>query len=254
MAVSAIYIALMPAAAKSLLSSIYLGNALNVLGMLPDNSVDLILTDPPYGINYMSRSKSLPLTKISNDKGDEAYKLLDEALAIAHNKLKPDRHVYIFTNWQAFEGMAPIVRKYFKLKGALAWIKNNRTRGDLKGNYGYQYEMVLYAHKGRRWLFGKRDSDVLYFDKVPTQYMQHPTEKPIRLMEYLIGKSTDEGEVVLDMFMGSGSTCVAAKNMGRRYIGIEMEPTWFEVAKKRLEDAGQQSYSLGLSSCDLSNS
>src|SRR5947209_7397127 len=241
----------MPAAVKSLMSSVYLGNALDVLGMLPDNSVDLILTDPPYGINYMSRSKSLPLTKITNDKGDEAYELLDKVLALAEKKLKPDRHIYIFTNWQAFEGMAPVVRKYFKLKGALAWIKNNRTRGDLKGNYGYQYEMVLYAHKGRRWLFGKRDSDILYFDKVPTQYMRHPTEKPIKLLEYLIGKSTEEGEVVLDPFMGSASTCVAAKNTGRRYIGIEMEPTWFEVAQKRLEEAKQQSYSMISSSCDL---
>ena len=244
----------MPAAVKSFMSSVYLGNALDVLGMLPDNSVDLILTDPPYGINYMSRSKSLPLTKITNDKGDEAYELLDKVLALAEKKLKPDRHIYIFTNWQAFEGMAPVVRKYFKLKGALAWIKNNRTRGDLKGNYGYQYEMVLYAHKGRRWLFGKRDSDILYFDKVPTQYMRHPTEKPIKLLEYLIGKSTEEGEVVLDPFMGSASTCVAAKNTGRRYIGIEMEPTWFEVAQKRLEQVKEQSYSLISSSCDLSNS
>src|SRR5437588_2804127 len=244
----------MPAAVKSLVSSIYLGNALDVLSLLSDNSVDLILTDPPYGINYMSRSKSLPLTKISNDKGIEAYELLDKVLRLAEKKLKPDRHIYIFTNWQAFEGMAPVVKKYFKLKGALAWIKNNRTRGDLKGNYGYQYEMVLYAHKGRRWLFGKRDSDILYFDKVPTQYMQHPTEKPIKLLEYLISKSTEVSEVVLDMFMCSGSTCVAAKNTGRRYIGIEMEPTWFAVAKKRLEEADQQSYSLISSSCTLSNS
>src|SRR5207245_9029637 len=117
-----------------------------------------------------------------------------------------------------------------------------------------QYEMVLYAHKVSRWLFSKRNSHILYFDKVPTQYMQHPTEKPIKLLEYLIGKSTEVGEVVLDMFMGSGSTCVAAKNTGRRYIGIEMEPTWFEVAKKRLEQATQQSYSLISSSCNLSTS
>src|SRR5260370_17102498 len=113
------YICSMPAASTSYLSSIYLGNALVVLRWPPDNSVDLILTDPPYGINYMSRSKSLPLTKISNDKGSEAYELLDKALEIAERKLKPDRHVYIFTNWQAFKGMAPVVRNYFKLKDAL---------------------------------------------------------------------------------------------------------------------------------------
>src|SRR6266568_1648722 len=217
------------------MSQIYLGDCLDILKTLPDESVDCIITDPPYGINYLSRSHSLPLTKVANDKGNEAYTLLDKALAIAWHKLKPDRHVYIFTNWQAFEGMAPIVRKYFRLKGALAWIKNNRTRGDLKANYGYQYEMVLYAHKGRRWLFGKRDSDVLYFDKVPSNYMQHPTEKPVKLLEYFIQKSTLEGEVVLDMFMGSGSTCVAAKRTNRRYIGIELEQEWFAVATKRLE-------------------
>jgi site-specific DNA-methyltransferase (adenine-specific) len=217
-----------------MMSRIYLGNCLDVLETLADESVDCIITDPPYGINYLSRSHSLPLTKIAND-GEEAYELLDKALAIARYKLKPDRHLYIFTNWQAFESMAPIVRKYFTLKGALAWIKNNRTRGDLKGNYGYQYEMVLYAHKGRRYLFGKRDSDVLHFDKVPTQLMQHPTEKPVKLLEYLIAKSTAEGETVLDMFMGSGSTCVAAKRLHREYIGIELEKEWFEVATKRLE-------------------
>ena len=96
---------------ESLKSSIYLGDCLALLDGLPDESVDLIRTDPPYGINYSSRSRSLPLTNIANDKGVEAYELLDKALAIASKKLKPDRHVYIFTNWQAFEGMAPIVRE-----------------------------------------------------------------------------------------------------------------------------------------------
>jgi DNA modification methylase len=223
----------MSATVEPLTSQIYLGDCLDVLPMLPDNSVDLILTDPPYGYNYLSRSHKLPLTKIANDD-QEAYGLLDKALAIAWHKLKPDRHVYIFTNWQSYEQMAPIVRKYFKQKGALVWVKNNRTRGDLKGNYGYQHEDIMYFHKGRRWLFGKRDSDVLLFDKVPAQAMRHPTEKPLKLLEYLISKSTENGEVVLDMFMGIGSTCEAAKNVGRRYVGIELEKVWFEVAKARL--------------------
>jgi site-specific DNA-methyltransferase (adenine-specific) len=104
----------------------------------------------------------------------------------------------------------------------------------LKGNYGYQYEMILFAHKGRRYLNGSRDANILHFDKVPTQAMRHPTEKPIKLLEYLISKSTFEGEVVLDMFMGSGSTCVAAKQTHRHYIGIELEKEWFDVALSRV--------------------
>lgn len=215
-------------------SALHLGDCLEVLSSLPDNSIDCILTDPPYGINYLSRSHSLALTRIAND-GQEAYELLDKALSLAYQKLKPDRHVYIFTTWQAYEPMAAITRKYFNLKNVLIWAKNNRTRGDLKGNYGYQHEMIFYAHKGRRHLFGKRDGNILSFAKVATQAMQHPTEKPLRLLEYLISKSTQEGETVLDMFMGSGSTCVAAKQTNRKYIGIEMEPVWFQVAQERVK-------------------
>ncbi len=215
-------------------SELHLGGCLEVLELLPDESIDCIVTDPPYGINYLSRSHSLPLTRIAND-GMEAYKLLDDALAVAYDKLKPNSHVYVFSTWQAYEPMATVVRKYFNLKNVLIWAKNNRTRGDLKGNYGYQYEMILYAHKGRRYLLGSRDANILYFRKVPTQSMQHPTEKPVQLLEYLISKSTREGETVLDMFMGAGSICLAAKRTNRRYIGIELEPAWFAVATKRLE-------------------
>lgn len=214
-------------------SQLHLGNCLEVLERLPDESVDCIVTDPPYGIHYQSRSHVLALTRIANDDG-HAYELLDKTLAIAITKLKPNSHVYIFTTWQAYAPMAEVVQKHFTLKNALIWEKNNRTRGDLKGNYGYQYEMILYAHKGRRYLLGSRDANILPFNKVPSNYMQHPTEKPVQLLEYLISKSTVEGEVVLDMFMGIGSTCVAAKNTGREYIGIELEPVWFEVAKTRL--------------------
>lgn len=214
-------------------SALHLGDCLEVLASLPDNSIDCILTDPPYGINYLSRSHTLALTRIAND-GQEAYTLLDKALALAYQKLKPDRHIYIFTNWQAFEAMAPIVRKYFTLKNRLVWAKNAWTRGDLKGNYGYQDEEILYAHKGRRHLFGKRGGTILSFAKVATQKMRHPTEKPVELLKHLIEHSTQPGEMVLDMFAGVGSTCVAAKELGRRYIGIELEPTWFKIAEERL--------------------
>ena len=130
--------------------------------------------------------------------------------------------------------MAAIVRKHFNLKNALIWVKNNVTRGDLKGNYGYRYEMVLYAHKGRRYLNGRRDDNILHYNRVPTQAMRHPTEKPLQLLEYLISKSTAVGETVLDPFMGSGTTCLAAQRLGRNSIGIELERVWYELAASRL--------------------
>jgi DNA modification methylase len=214
-------------------SRIYLGDCLAVLETLADESVDCIITDPPYGISYLSRSHSLPLTKIANDKGNEAYKLLDNALAIAWKKLKPDRHVFIFTNFQAYEYMAPIVRKYFNLKGACVWVKNNGTRGDVKATFSRAHEDIIHAQKGRRWLFGKRDFDVFQFKRVATQHMQHPTEKPVALLKYLIEKSTLPGEVVLDPFAGVGSTLVAAQQTGRIPVGIELERAFAEVAASR---------------------
>lgn len=215
-------------------SQLLLGDCRTALQCLPNASVDCIITDPPYGINYQSRSRTLALTRIANDNA-QAYALLDQALTLASQKLKHDRHIYVFTTWQAFAPMAEIVRKYFTLKNVLVWAKNNRTIGDLKGNYGYQYELILYAHKGRRHLFGSRDANILSFKKVSTRAMQHPTEKPVKLLEYLIAKSTLAGEVVLDMFAGSGTTCLAARHLHRAYIGIEVEPAWYEVANKRLE-------------------
>ncbi|HVB24075.1 MAG TPA: DNA methyltransferase [Ktedonobacteraceae bacterium] len=214
-------------------SFLFHADCLEVLGDLPDNSVDCIITDPPYGINYKSLSHSLPKATIAND-GPEAYDLLDKALALAVNKLRLNSHVYIFTDWHAYEPMAEVVKRYFNLKNVLVWVKNNRTRGDLKGNYGYQHEMVFYAHKGRRHLVGKRDGNVLNFNKVYSNRMIHPVEKPIKLLEYLIGKSTNEGETVLDPFMGSASTCIAARNLKRNYIGIELDEVWYKVARERL--------------------
>jgi site-specific DNA-methyltransferase (adenine-specific) len=214
-------------------SLLFLADCLDVLPGLMNESVDCLITDPPYGISYKSLSHALPQTTIVND-GPEAYDLLDKALAIAVDKLKVNSHAYIFTDWHAFAPMAEVVKRYFNLKNVLVWVKNNRTRGDLKGNYGYQYEMILYAHKGRRYLSGRRDANILRFDKVPSNHMQHPTEKPVALMEYLLTKSTDEGETALDMFMGVGTTCVAAQRTNRRYIGIELEPAWFALAAQRL--------------------
>lgn len=214
-------------------SFLFLGDCLEILPTLLDDSIDLLCFDPPYGVNYKSLSHSLPKTTIAND-GPEAFSLLDKALVLAVPKLKTNSHVYIFTDWHVFAQMAAIVRKHLNLKNALVWVKNNRTRGDLKGNYGYQYEMVLYAHKGRRHLIGKRDGNVMYFNKVYTKNMRHPTEKSVSMLEYLISKSTIEGETVCDPFMGSASTCVAARNLKRSYIGIELDEIWYRVARERL--------------------
>jgi site-specific DNA-methyltransferase (adenine-specific) len=209
------------------------GDCLSLLQSLPDESVDLILIDPPYGVNYLSRNKSLATTRVAND-GQEAYDLLDKALAIAVRKLKPNRHVIIFTNFQAIEFMLPIVRKYLKIKGVCVWVKNNGTRGDLKGAWSRAHEEIIHAANGRPFLNGKRDLDVFEYKRVATQHMRHPTEKPVALLKYIIEKTTQPGETVLDFFAGSGSTGQAAQETGRRSILMELVPALVDVASERL--------------------
>lgn len=209
------------------------GDCLSLLHNLPDESVDLILIDPPYGVNYLSRNKSLATTRVAND-GQEAYSLLDKALAIAVRKLKPNRHVIIFSNFQAIEFMLPIVRKYLKIKGVCVWVKNNGTRGDLKGAWSRAHEEIIHAAKGRPFLNSKRDLDVFEYKRVATQHMRHPTEKPVELLKYIISKTTQPGETVLDFFAGSGSTGQAAQETGRRSILMELIPELVEVASERL--------------------
>lgn len=216
-------------------SRLFLGDCLKTLACLPDHSIDCIITDPHYDFHNQGRSHALTLDQTAHDD-EGTYELLDQVLAAAWHKLKENSHIYIFTSWREFSPMAAVVKKYFNLKNALIWVKHNRTRSNLKGNYSNQYEIILYAHKGRRYLSGKRDANILYFNKVPSTHMRHPTEKPVALIEYLLSKSTGEGETVLDMFMGVGTTCMAAQRTNRRYIGIELEPAWFALASQWLKD------------------
>jgi DNA methylase len=94
------------------------------------------------------------------------------------------------------------------------------------------------AHKGRRRLNGHRDANVLFFKRAGRR-RDHPTEKPEDMLRYLIGKSTAPGELVLDPFAGSGTTCRAAKDLGHRYLGVEIDPRYAEIARRRVAARGR---------------
>ena len=112
--------------------------------------------------------------------------------------------------------------------------------GDLKGSYAPKYEMIIFAHKGRRILNGFRYADIIQAKRTGNKY--HPTEKPTDLLELFINNSTDESNTVLDCFMGSGSTGVACINTNRKFIGIELDNTYFNIARERISNARQSTY------------
>ena len=105
--------------------------------------------------------------------------------------------------------------------------------GDLKGDFAPKTEFIIFFHKGRRLINGKRDSNVFEYSK--TRNELHPTQKPVDMTEYMLSKFSDEGDVILDPFMGSGTTGVACINTNRKFIGIELDKEYFNIAKKRIE-------------------
>ncbi len=214
---------------------LYNTTALNLLGSLEDETVDLVLSDPPYLISHTSnrRVKQKKFKEILNDTHNElTEKGLETFLGEAHRVLKNDSHIYIFCSWKK----EPIFRKYFEqfftLKNVLIWDKGNHGSGDLKGAYGNRYELILFGHKGRLELNGKRFSDIITdFPKIHSTKLLHPHQKPISLLETLILKSSDEGGIVVDPYAGVGSTLIAAKNTKRKSIGSEIDRAYYNEAR-----------------------
>ena len=109
--------------------------------------------------------------------------------------------------------------------------------GDLSTTFGYSYEFIIFASKGQPKIRGKRIPDVWKFARVKPKEQEHQNQKPIDLIVQAIEKSSDEGDIVFDGFLGSGTTAVACVNTGRHYIGFEKEPKYFDIACKRLDEA-----------------
>lgn len=211
-------------------NTIILGDCLEIMKEIPSQSVDLVLTDPPYGMEYQSARRTAQFDKIENDVTLEWVKPF---LVETYRILKDNTHIYIFCNDYAISDFRKVLEGVgFTPKRTLVWVKNNHTSGDLEGDYGNKTEFVLYAQKGRRELIGKRETNVLNYSRVGS--MMHPTQKPEDMFEFLISKSSNEGDLVLDPFGGSCTTAVAAKHLKRNYICIEKNETYVNVCNDRL--------------------
>ena len=219
------------------------GDCLEEMKKLADDGVkvDLVLTDPPYLMNYHTgrrKDKYHDFCKpIANDTN---FDLIKDIMPLLFELLKEGGAVYMFCNANHIDYFKQQIEQHFKLKNILIWIKNNWSAGDLKGAYAKQTEFILFANKGRHLLNGARDTDILYYNRVVGNMQLHQNQKPVDLLTFLINKSSKPNDIILDCFMGSGSTGVACLQTNRNFIGIELEPKYYEIAKKRINEAKAQ--------------
>ena len=205
------------------------GDCLERMKEISAGSVDLVLTDPPYGMKFVSNYRR---QKYKNIKADDSLDWLDSFVREIYRVSKDNTAHYVFCTFHNLDVFKQSIERYFKVKNILVWEKNNTSMGDLKADFAPKVEFVIFFQKGRRLINGKRDPNIFRFNR--TGNKNHPTEKPVDMIEYLLSKfSSDEG-VVIDPFMGSGSTGVACRNLNRKFIGIEMDDGYFDIAKERI--------------------
>ena len=219
------------------------GDCLELLGTLPDNSIDMVLCDPPYGIDFQScraKDKTRRKAKILNDK-----KPFVEFIPMLKRLLKPSGCVMVFTRWDVQQAFVDAMNNNgMPLQNVLIWDKKVHGMGDLRRAFGSRYESILF-HAEQEFRFqGKRPTDIIECPRVPAQKLVHPNEKPVELLKYLINTCCTPGGVILDCFMGSGSAGTAAVLAGRSFVGIELDDGYYKLAEGRIRDAEAQTHDL----------
>ena len=228
-------------------NNLYLGDCLDLMTSIPNESVDLIATDPPYKITPHGGSGNAGGMFV----GDLALKGkffehndidIEQYLSQFYRVLKKDTHCYIMCNHVNLAHFLDVISKSeFHFIKSLIWVKNNKIMGRY---YMNQFEYILFLRKGDRKVNNCGISDVL---SIPNKKEKnndgsnvHDSQKPIELFRILINQSTNKNELVLDPFAGSGTTCLAAMQEKRQYLGIEIDEKYFEIAKKRIEQQNMQ--------------
>lgn len=214
-----------------------LGNCLEEMKKIPDKSIDLVLTDPPYGVNYEGgATNDKKREKLINDFDANIYQKIYPEL---YRVLKDDGSAYIFyaSGREDKVFSIPLFLQY----EILIWYKTNASFGAANARYHQDYEPFIYLRKksGSKWRGGKKERTVWCMKRNGVNYF-HPTEKPLWLIKNMVKNSSDKDNLILDPFMGSGTTGVACQELGRNFIGIEINEKYFKIAERRINQSSKE--------------
>ena len=266
--------------AKDIINKTIQGDAFKVLPLLPDAFVDLIIADPPYNLdkNYNGHA----FKKISED---EYIEYTESWIKHIQPLLKPNASIYVCCDWKCSSAIENVLRKYFIIQNRITW-QREKGRGAMR-NWKNNMEDIWFATVSNKYTFNindvKQKRKVLapykyngkpkdwvetddgkfrltfpsnFWDDISVPYWSmkentaHPTQKPEKLIAKLVLASSNENDIILDPFLGSGTTSTIAKKLNRKYIGIEQNEQYCIWAEKRLEmaetDSSIQGYTDGV--------
>lgn len=215
------------------------GDCLERMREIPDGSVDMVLTDPPYNIARDNNFTTMGRAGIDFGEWDKNADILSY-IKECSRVLSKDGSFVVFNDWK---NLGDIAREAdangFDTKDMLRLEKTNPMPRNRDRRYITDYECAIwFVKKGAKWTFNRQDEKYQrpkFVHSIDKGF--HPTQKSLGLMTDLILIHSNEGDIILDPFMGSGTTGVAAVNTGRSFIGIEMDDHYFSVAEQRIKEA-----------------
>lgn len=244
-----------------------LGDTFETLKLLPENSIDLLIVDPPYNL-----AKDFNGNKFKKTSDDVYEEYTESWISLINPLLKDNATIYVCCDWQSSPAIGRVLKKHFYLQNRITW-QREKGRGALS-NWKNGMEDIWFATKSKTYTFNVEDVKIRrkviapykvdgkpkdweetaqgnfrntypsnFWDDISIPYWSmpentaHPTQKPEKLLAKLILASSNPGDIILDPFLGSGSTSVTAKKLGRHYIGIEQNEQYCVWTEKRLEMA-----------------
>jgi site-specific DNA-methyltransferase (adenine-specific) len=246
---------------------IYQGDCLEILPAIPENSFDLIFADPPYFLSndgitcHAGRMVSVNKGTWDRSRGPDQNHAFNRAwLAACQRVLKPNGSIWVSGTAHVIHSVGFAMQQLgFKLLNDISWVKPNPPPNLSCRYFTHATETLIWAAKNKksRHTFhyrlmkehagGKQMKSVWTF-KPPEpwekHFGKHPTQKPVALLERILLASSSPGDLVLDPFLGSGTTAIAALRLGRKFRGIEIDPKWIEVARKRIKEECAENYEV----------
>ena len=241
---------------RPLFQQIWHGDSIEMCKKFKPESVDCIITDPPFGVDNLSNQAVTPegkeyARKIANDEDPViAMQTFRSVMDVLIPKTKPDSDLYVFTSQQVLDEWMQMTKEYlgtfgYRRSAIIVWEKEGPGMGDTECPWGQGSEFILFFQKGRRLKTGTRRNSVVRVPQVRPGDLIHPHEKPVALLELFLKQSTIPLDFIVDPFGGSGSLVRACERTGRSGVCIELDKNNYDLSLKKFEEGEGAGFALG---------